>query len=282
MLSDRVKETTATTGTGSLTLAGAVTNFRTFTSGFLNDQTINYAIESGTAWEIGIGHLSSSTVLVRDYALSNSAGTTAKISITGTSTVFCSMSEGQGGSSMQGVTDGFFSNPFVQAANITTTQTTSETITANRVYYLAFKLEVDGLFDAFAVDIRTAAGTGANKIHFALYDRGPHGGPGKRVISAEDMDPSVTGTIVSTFTETRLKAGWYWVSMWSDVGPQFSAPQNGTDCLPTNFGVNSNGNQITHCYVGASSLSILADPATAPTNESTSARTPFIWLRATT
>ena len=282
MLSDRVRETTATTGTGSLTLAGAVANFRTFASGFLVDQTVNYWIESGTAWESGVGHLSSSTVLVRDYVLSNSLGTTAKISITGTSDVFCNMSEGQNGGSMQGITDGFFSNPFVQSAHITSTLTTSHTIVANRTTYTAFKLEVDGLFDAFAVDIRTAAGTGSNKIHFALYDRGPHGDPGKRILSAVDLDPSVTGTVVATFTETRLKSGYYWISVWSDVAPTFSAPSNATDSLPTNFGVNSNGSQITHCYVTAGSLAVLPDPATAPTNESTNARSPSTWLRAAT
>ena len=282
MLSDRVRETTATTGTGSLTLAGAVANFRTFASGFLVDQTVNYWIESGTAWESGVGHLSSSTVLVRDYVLSNSLGTTAKISITGTSDVFCNMSEGQPGSSMQGVTDGFFSNPFVMSAHQLASGTSSHTLAINRITYVAFWLVCDGLFDGFAVDIVTGAGTGANSIHFALYDRGPHGDPGKRVLSAVDMDPSVTGTSVATFTETRLKSGWYWISMWSDVAPTFSGPSNATDALPTNFGVNSNGNQITNCYVAASSLAVLPDPATAPTNESTNSRTPIIWLRSTT
>ena len=50
VLNDRVKETTTTTGTGTLTLGGAVTGFETFAAGVGNSNTTYYAVTlPGTA-----------------------------------------------------------------------------------------------------------------------------------------------------------------------------------------------------------------------------------------
>ena len=76
---DRVKETSTTTGTGDFTLAGAVSQFLTFSSRF-GTGAINaadpfyYAIvgQTGTEWEVGRGHLSGATTLVRDVVFGSS------------------------------------------------------------------------------------------------------------------------------------------------------------------------------------------------------------------
>jgi hypothetical protein len=63
---DRIRETSATTGTGPLTLAGATSGYFTFASAFTDTvDTFNYAIVNGTEFETGIGHIEGST-LVRD------------------------------------------------------------------------------------------------------------------------------------------------------------------------------------------------------------------------
>ena len=75
VVKDRVKETTATTGTGTLTLAGAVTGFQTFTSVLSNSDTTYYAIfESSTGqFEVGLGTFTSSgTTLARTTILESS------------------------------------------------------------------------------------------------------------------------------------------------------------------------------------------------------------------
>ena len=56
VLKDRVKETTTTTGTGTVTLAGAVTGYQAF-SAIGDGNTTHYVIEdaNGTGWEVGIG-----------------------------------------------------------------------------------------------------------------------------------------------------------------------------------------------------------------------------------
>ncbi len=74
VLKDRVKETTTTTGTGDITLAGAVTGFQSFSS-IGNGNTTYYTISdsSNGQWEVGIGtYVSSGTKLVRNTVLSSS------------------------------------------------------------------------------------------------------------------------------------------------------------------------------------------------------------------
>jgi len=86
---DRVQETTATTGTGAITLAGAVSGYQSFAV-IGNGNTTFYCITSGTAWEVGIGTYSTTgPTLTRTTVLSNSSGNTSPISLTGTSNVFC-------------------------------------------------------------------------------------------------------------------------------------------------------------------------------------------------
>ena len=78
---DRVKETTTSTGQGTITLAGAVTGFRSFAD-IGNTNTTYYCIFDNSAgvFEIGIGtYTASGTTLSRDTVLQTSAGNTTKI-----------------------------------------------------------------------------------------------------------------------------------------------------------------------------------------------------------
>lgn len=72
IVADRVKETTTTTGTGSITLAGASTGYQTFDSAFDVGVDVYYTIAGGAEWEVGIGTLSASTTLTRNQVLSSS------------------------------------------------------------------------------------------------------------------------------------------------------------------------------------------------------------------
>jgi hypothetical protein len=87
VLADRVQETTTTTGTGTITLAGAVSGFQSFAV-VGNGNTTYYAITSGTAWEVGVGTYSTTgPTLARTTILASSAGGAA-ITLAGTSNVF--------------------------------------------------------------------------------------------------------------------------------------------------------------------------------------------------
>ena len=79
ILYDRIKETSTTVGTGDFTLAGAVSQFRAFSSVFTAGAAgvydpLYYCIagQGTTEWEVGKGHLSAATTLVRDVVFSSS------------------------------------------------------------------------------------------------------------------------------------------------------------------------------------------------------------------
>ena len=74
LVKDRVKETTTTTGTGTIMLAGASSGFQSFSAiGNGNSTFYCIAAQSGTEWEVGIGtYTSSGTTLSRDTVLSSS------------------------------------------------------------------------------------------------------------------------------------------------------------------------------------------------------------------
>lgn len=90
---DRVKETTTTTGTGTIALAGAVSQFRAFSAVCANNDTIPYAIvgQSGTEWEVGIGTWTTGNNLARTTVLSSSNAGAAVSFSAGTKDVFCTV-----------------------------------------------------------------------------------------------------------------------------------------------------------------------------------------------
>ena len=74
VVKDRVKETTTTAGTGTVTLLGASTGFQSF-SAIGNANTTYYCIaaQTGSEWEVGIGtYTSSGTTLARTTVLASS------------------------------------------------------------------------------------------------------------------------------------------------------------------------------------------------------------------
>ena len=94
VINDRVKETSTTTGTGTLNLAGAATGFEGFVAGIATGNTTYYAIwNQGTSeWEVGLGTVTDATpdTLSRDTIISSSNGDAAVDFAAGTKDVFCS------------------------------------------------------------------------------------------------------------------------------------------------------------------------------------------------
>ena len=91
VIADRVRETTTTTGTGTVSLAGAVTGFQSFSAGIGNGNSTYYTISDNITnqWEVGIGtYTSAGSTLSRDTVLASSnSGSLVNFS-TGTADVF--------------------------------------------------------------------------------------------------------------------------------------------------------------------------------------------------
>jgi len=92
LLKDRVKETTTTTGTGDITLAGAVEGFQSFSSALSDADTTYYAISHRNAdeWEVGLGTYSAG-VLTRTTVLESSNSDTAVSFTSGTKDIFITL-----------------------------------------------------------------------------------------------------------------------------------------------------------------------------------------------
>ena len=91
ILADRVRETSTTTGTGALSLAGAVVGYQTFSSAIGNTNTCYYAISNpGVAeWEVGIGtYATSGNTLTRTTIIKSSNANAAVNFSAGTKDVF--------------------------------------------------------------------------------------------------------------------------------------------------------------------------------------------------
>lgn len=120
-LFDRVQETSTSTGTGDITLAGAVTGFSTFSSRYSIGDTLYYGIHTvnsvGTPigeWEVGLGTYSAANTLTRTTVLSSSNSDAAVAFGAGTKRVFVTLTAYQ-----------------VRAAVEINTQTTSYTLTVD-------------------------------------------------------------------------------------------------------------------------------------------------------
>jgi hypothetical protein len=97
VLADRVKETTTTTGTGTVTLLGASTGFQSFAAVGNGNVTYYTIAGQGTSeWEVGIGtYTSSGTTLSRTTVLASSNSGSLVSFSAGTKDVFVTYPAGK-------------------------------------------------------------------------------------------------------------------------------------------------------------------------------------------
>jgi len=94
VVNDRVRETSTSTGTGTINLAGAATGFETFVAGIGNSNTTFYSIvNSNGEFEVGQGTVTDASpdTLSRDTILSSSNSDSAVDFSAGTKDVFCTL-----------------------------------------------------------------------------------------------------------------------------------------------------------------------------------------------
>lgn len=88
VVKDRVQESSTTTGTGALTLGGALTGFQSFSSAIGDGNTTYYTITANGDWEVGLGTVGAGT-LSRDTVLESSNSGSLVNFGAGAKNVFC-------------------------------------------------------------------------------------------------------------------------------------------------------------------------------------------------
>lgn len=94
LFSDRTKETSTSTGTGNITLLGAVAQHQAFSNTYLvQNSNIPYAIvgQSGTEWETGNCTMLTSTTFSRDSVVASSNNNALVNFSAGTKDVFVTL-----------------------------------------------------------------------------------------------------------------------------------------------------------------------------------------------
>jgi len=91
VINDRVKETTSTTGTSTVTLSGAQLGFQSFSDGVGAGNSTYYTIALGNQWEVGIGSLTNATTFTRDSVISSSNTSNLVNFSSGVKDIFCAL-----------------------------------------------------------------------------------------------------------------------------------------------------------------------------------------------
>jgi hypothetical protein len=132
VLKDRVKETTTTTGTGSFSLAGAVTGYDSFGQ-IGTGNTTYYAVylDGGSEWEVGIGTYTAPSTLSRDTILASSNSGSVVTFSAGQKTIWCDYPAGK---AVYLDASGSISEPIVNISGLSGAISTVDTIAFDTTY----------------------------------------------------------------------------------------------------------------------------------------------------
>ena len=225
MLGYGVKETTATTGTGTLTLTAA-TNFPRFSNVFIDGDLCCYSLLSaaGEPLECGIGTYTATNTLARTLPLVtyvsgtyNNNSPTA-VTLAGTTTVICTGVPQSGYPFIPGIGSAA-GQKIYGGQNISLNADTSIAIVALKIY--VFAIQLNAARPITGIQARLSVAAAAGKImRIGLYRVGTDGVLGKLLQTSGDIAADTTGVKTYTFaTPVTYPPGWYGVAMISDGAP---------------------------------------------------------------
>jgi len=229
MLGNAIKQTTATTGTGNLTLS-AVTGFAKFSDAFVVNQPFAYTLldSSGLFLEAGVGYLTNSTTLVRTRVTATLASGTytdesaSAVSLAGTTTVICAPHAAAFPGTIPAIdlvsgSVNKFLGPAQRNAN-----TASVGAASLRCSYSPFKLDVGVAIGSLITNV-TTAGAGGTVARLGVYICKADGYIGDRLLTTGDIPTDSTGVKSGSVTPTFLPPGWYYAASVYSGNPTVSA-----------------------------------------------------------
>lgn len=258
MLAFGIKETTASTGTGTLTLS-SVSGFPRFSDGFPVGAVVYYSLldSNGAPLESGIGTVGASNTLSRDRVLATYSGgtyndlTPSAVSLSGTTTVICTGAA----SSFQTVypninTANTFGGSALQRVvldtrfNLNSTTSTGLTLVADRLYLVPFYLGFDCI--ATGITLRIGTGVAAKSLRAGIYQL-DHLGCAADLIGETSATACATSGVnwSASFTSgnKKMAPGLHCIGLVSDGAPAIGTIGSGLRFGP--FGISSGANVIS-------------------------------------
>lgn len=294
MIAHGIKETTATTGTGDITLS-AVTGFLRFSNWFSDQALVNYTIMSGSdgsggILEWGIGTITTATnVLARSVVLGTlSSGTLnttnpTALSLTGTNLVLCSQfASGSIPNSGAFATNNSSSGGVVPYPHRIPGSAATVVIVADRLYLIPFVMPSPKRLTAVKFRV---SGSGSGNMQMGIYAVKSDGNPGKLITSSGDVAVSTSGVHTWTLsTPVILPEDWYCMGIaFKGTTPSVNSSQSGASAaydVTNPFNTDSTVVQpIAHKYAALSGgWTALSDPAPTSLTSGTTAAFPLFAL----
>jgi hypothetical protein len=245
MSANKIAETSTSTGTGNITLAGAwsvpssfVTGNRTFNSFYGLNHRFPYFIQDQLGnWEKGRGFLSASTTLVRETVIDNSLNTTALINFPA------------GDKLVMVPTDaGLFwpetldSGNFMLSASVYGFSSTGSAFTANNVRLSPYLLMRPMIVTGCTFEVQNSAAASSLKpLIYKARNYLTSGTTLDLIAIGSVADSSTTGVKNSTISAT-LGQGLYMVGFVANGNPQVRANGAGSMYVGFQAGAGINGN----------------------------------------
>lgn len=269
LLYNRVRETSTTTGTGNLTLAGAVTGFHAFNDKVATGTTVRYVIahQSANEHEYGIGTFTATSTLARTTPLGGTSGTSPHNFTAGTKDVFVdALAEDFGYSSMPHRSGGYYA-PLHSGA-------TSTVVAKDQLKVMPFWVPERTTYTRHGIGCTAVA---SSEFRPGIY-RNSNGLPGALVSDGGTLSCAATAFVEATISVT-LDRGWYWIGGAGQVvNPNISTISGSGNVVGQQVpGVGSPMGAAMSYYL-LSVSGALPDPFGTPTG---TALTSFItWLKA--
>lgn len=286
MLGYGIKETTTTTGIGTLSLS-AVTGFSRFSNVFPVGTSVLYSLldSSGQILESGIGTVAAGNTLSRDkISATLQSGTyndltPTAVSLTGTTTVICTGTAGAFATAIPNIntviiTSGQPPQRVVMdtRVNMNSASSTGFTMAANMLYLIPFKLDFDVI--GSGISLRIGTGAAGKSIIAGLYQIDHRGYPAKllgQTASTAAVTSGVNWSASFSSGNVKLIPGYYVIGIVSDGTPAIGAVTG--QVYFNNFGVATGQNIITVTPMLSSTYTYGALPEPAPTTAAIGAAT---------